>query len=516
MLLRWHRKTVGQAARCPPGPQPRRVASLIGETIAHFRLLEKLGQGGMGAVYRAVDLNLDRPVAIKVLPPESQQDEASVGRFLREAKTASKLRHPAITTIHEFGLDGDRRYLAMEFVEGKTLRSMLDKGPLSVAQALDITAQVADALTEAEDKSVIHRDIKPENLMVTPQGQAKVLDFSLAKVVHSSDSATHSTFKTGLGLVMGTIAYMSPEQALDAELDCRTDIYSLGVVLYEMVTGELPFTAASPSVVLAKILNQAPPALSGYDLPACAGLQRVIHKALNKDRGQRYQRAAELLADVRALQREVESSPHARAAMRAARAEQKPRARVTEADLDSLVSGAMQAAKPTVVAALEEPEHRPVEATGASPAPAPAVSEAAASAQPAPSRCHAAAVVHVLNLLVTAAAALYAAACLMVFALPLFRTGSTDNLLVVRGLHRTVDPLPAFISDIAAFNLTSGGFNFLLVLIAIAIYVLGRVARWRLLVLERRLRNFTLPAESENGQAVDVESAGKARAGARR
>ena len=205
---------------------------MIGENLSHFRVVSKLGQGGMGVVYRGVDLDLDRPVAIKVLPPGAQQDEDTVGRFLREAKTASKLQHPSITTIYEFGVKDNIRYLVMEYIEGKTLREMLAGGPLSVRQALDIAIQAADALTVAGEKNIVHRDLKPDNIMVTPRGQTKILDFGLAKMVERSGPAPATEeFQTSGNLVMGTARYMSPEQALGAELDPRSDIFSMGGVL---------------------------------------------------------------------------------------------------------------------------------------------------------------------------------------------------------------------------------------------------------------------------------------------
>ena len=210
---------------------------MIGETLSHFKIVGKLGEGGMGVVYRAEDMNLDRPVAIKILPPGAQRDEDSLGRFLREAKTASKLQHPNITTIYEFGVKDDLRYLVMECVEGKTLKQMLIQGPLPPRQLLEIAIQLVDALSLADEKGIMHRDIKSENIMVTGRGQVKILDFGLAKMVEKAGAEAHDAFHTSAGLVMGTISHMSPEQALGAELDARTDIYSSGVVLFEMATG---------------------------------------------------------------------------------------------------------------------------------------------------------------------------------------------------------------------------------------------------------------------------------------
>ncbi len=281
---------------------------MIGETLSHFKIIEKLGQGGMGVVYRGMDLNLDRPVAIKVLPPEVQQDEETVARFLREAKTASKLQHPAITTIYEFGVKDDLRYLVMEYIEGKTLKQLLKSGSFPVRQAVEVALQVADALSLAGEKGIIHRDIKSENIMLTDRGQVKILDFGLAKMVEKTGRFAPDQFQTTDGSVRGTITHMSPEQALGAEVDARTDIYSTGVVMFEMTTGEIPFSGSSANVVLAKILNQPAPPVSEMNPEIPPSLEKVIRKCLEKNRDQRYQNAANLLQDLKAIKYEVEKS----------------------------------------------------------------------------------------------------------------------------------------------------------------------------------------------------------------
>ena len=279
---------------------------MIGETLSHFKITDKLGQGGMGVVYRGTDLNLDRTVAIKILPSETQRDEESVARFLREAKTASKLQHRAVTTIYEFGVKEQLCYLVMEYIEGKTLKEMLKKGTLPIRQLLEIGIEMADALSLADEKGIIHRDIKSENVMVTDRGQVKVLDFGLAKMIETKGGDGDS-FQTTSGMVMGTVSHMSPEQALGAELDTRTDIYSTGVVLFEMATGTLPFTGASPHVVLAKVLNQPPPAVTDYNPEVPPPLANLIGKCLEKNREQRYPNALSLLMDLRTITQEIES-----------------------------------------------------------------------------------------------------------------------------------------------------------------------------------------------------------------
>ena len=281
---------------------------MIGESLSHFKIIEKLGQGGMGVVYRGVDLNLDRPVAIKVLPPEVQQDEDSVARFLREAKTASKLQHPSITTIYEFGVKDDLRYLVMEYIEGQTLKQILKSGPLPTRQMVDIAMQMADALGLAGEKGVIHRDIKSENIMLTDRGQVKILDFGLAKLMEKESRVASDNFQTTDGSVRGTITHMSPEQALGAEVDVRTDIYSAGVVMFEMATGKIPFSGSSANVVLAKIMNQPAPAVSELNPDVSPSLEKVIRKCLEKNREQRYQNAGNLLLDLKSIKEGLDKS----------------------------------------------------------------------------------------------------------------------------------------------------------------------------------------------------------------
>ena len=280
---------------------------MIGESLSHFKIIEKIGQGGMGVVYRGLDLNLDRPVAIKVLPTEVQQEEDSVARFLREAKTASKLQHPAITTIYEFGVQDDLRYLVMEYVEGKTLKQILkDGGPLPTQKLVDIAMQMADALSLAGEKGVIHRDIKSENILLTDRGQVKILDFGLAKLMEKTGPIASDHFQTTDGSVRGTITHMSPEQALGAEVDVRTDIYSAGVVMFEMATGRIPFSGSSANVVLAKIMNQPAPAVSELNPEVSPSMEKVIRKCLEKNRDQRYQNAGNLLLDLKAIKQGVD------------------------------------------------------------------------------------------------------------------------------------------------------------------------------------------------------------------
>jgi len=276
-----------------------------GEMLAHYRVEAKLGEGGMGAVYRAHDTRLRRPVALKVLPPGHFSDPDSKQRLMREARAASALNHPNIVTVYEISSDQEVDFIAMEYVEGRSLAQLIPPKGLPVKQALEYAVEIADALTQAHTAGVIHRDLKPANIMVTGTGHVKLLDFGLARRVRLAESKTTSL--TAEGEVAGTPAYMSPEQARGEELDARTDLFSFGVVLYEMTTGQGPFRGDTPAVVFDATLNKVPvpPARLNPELPA--EVERIIQKALEKDREVRYQHASELRADLKRLRRDLES-----------------------------------------------------------------------------------------------------------------------------------------------------------------------------------------------------------------
>jgi serine/threonine protein kinase len=284
--------------------------SLIGQTLGHYRVTDQLGAGGMGVVYRAEDLKLGRQVAIKVLPA-GQASEEAVQRFRREARTASSLNHPNICTIHGFDEEGGQCYLVMELLDGEPLDQRLNGQPLDLRELLDIAIPVADALDAAHAEGVLHRDIKSANIVITRRGQVKVLDFGLAKLAadrrqsHSEVIETRAQhFTSVVGTTVGTIAYMSPEQARGEELDPRTDLFSFGVVLYEMATGRQSFPGHTTAVVFDGILNRepVPPSTINHELPA--DLDRIIARALEKDRSLRYQTAADLRADLQRLRRD--------------------------------------------------------------------------------------------------------------------------------------------------------------------------------------------------------------------
>src|SRR6266513_1086319 len=270
---------------------------LVGQTIGHYKISKRIGSGGMGEVYLAIDMTAGRKAALKLLPERFTGDAERLKRFQQEAHALVGLNHPNILTIYEIGEDHSTHYIASELIEGETLRQRLMRGGMEVGEAVDVAIQVASALAAAHEAGIVHRDIKPENIMLRPDGYVKVLDFGIAKLAEQEVPVTMAEkealllVETNLGSVLGTVRYMSPEQARGAPVDKGTDIWSLGVVLYEMVTGHAPFTGGTPGEAMSSILEKEPPPLTNYLAHTPAELQQIISKTLRKEREERYQSA---------------------------------------------------------------------------------------------------------------------------------------------------------------------------------------------------------------------------------
>jgi predicted Ser/Thr protein kinase len=295
---------------------------MIGRALKHYEVEELIGQGGMGVVYKARDTRLGRPVALKLLPPDLTADEERKGRFRQEAQAAAKLTHPAIAQIYDVDESEEGLFIAMELVQGKTVKALIQARELDLLGALEIGSQVAGGLQKAHEAGIVHRDIKPENLIVTPDGHAKILDFGLAKLVEPKSpgapegiSHMETLARTQAGFVLGTLRYMSPEQARGQAVDHRSDIFSLGIVLYEMVTGQLPFSGANPLDTLHAIAFEETRPITALRPNLPPSLQRVVTRCLRKRAADRYPDARELITDLKTVQREVESGISSRVSL---------------------------------------------------------------------------------------------------------------------------------------------------------------------------------------------------------
>src|SRR5271167_1982503 len=284
---------------------------MIGQTVSHYRILGKLGGGGMGVVYEAEDLKLGRHVALKFIPENLAHDPKSLERFTREARAASLLNHPNICIIHGIEDNGGHPFIVMEKLEGESLKQCISGQAMPTEKVLDVSIQVADALAASHAKGIVHRDIKPANIFLTPSGQVKVLDFGLAKLLHNigtdSDGVAADNSLTAVGVIPGTAVYMSPEQARSEEIDFRSDLFSFGVVMYEMSTGKKPFTGKNSLMTLDAVLHDRPVPPGEVNPKVPVELEGIVGKAMEKDRKQRYQSATQMKADLQQLKRENES-----------------------------------------------------------------------------------------------------------------------------------------------------------------------------------------------------------------
>ena len=436
------------------------------EKFGNYRIDQKLGEGGMGVVYLATDLELERRVALKTLISGAEEDEERLARFLREAKAVSRLQHPSIVTMYHFGVEGSTRYLVMEYIEGKTLRKMISGQPLPISQMLDYAIQIADGLSLAHERGVIHRDLKAENVMVTPRGQVKILDFGLAKLketkTQSGDEET--AFRTEFGMVVGTVSTMSPEQAMGREVDARSDIFSLGVIFYQMATGKLPFEGPTPQATLALILNQEAPPVTDLNPEVPPELARLIQQCMQKSHVFRPS-ATDLVLRLKNIQAQLGSGKLAASDIR-------PSAGAPSMDSRSVTSLSTTASVP----AMTQPGSGK---TSSVKTPAISLTTPSATAMQAAEAGNVASLkgtyyaIRIARIAFSILTLTVPLSYLLMFIIGggLIRSQVIEGTMLMRYMQAVVTPALSLVDRIFTFRMVSNGWNFMLLILAVAAFV---------------------------------------------
>jgi len=436
------------------------------EKFGNYRIDQKLGEGGMGVVYLATDLELERRVALKTLISGAEEDEERLARFLREAKAVSRLQHPSIVTMYHFGVEGSTRYLVMEYIEGKTLRKMISGQPLPISQMLDYAIQIADGLSLAHERGVIHRDLKAENVMVTPRGQVKILDFGLAKLketkTQSGDDET--AFRTEFGMVVGTVSTMSPEQAMGREVDARSDIFSLGVIFYQMATGKLPFEGPTPQATLALILNQEAPPVTDLNPEVPPELARLIQQCMQKSHVFRPS-ATDLVLRLKNIQAQLGSGKLAASDIR-------PSAGAPSMDSRSVTSLSTTASVP----AMTQPGSGK---TSSVKTPAISLTTPSATAMQAAEAGNVASLkgtyyaIRIARIAFSILTLTVPLSYLLMFIIGggLIRSQVIEGTMLMRYVQTVVTPALSLVDRIFTFRMVSNGWNFMLLILAVAAFV---------------------------------------------
>ena len=435
------------------------------EKFGNYRIDQKLGEGGMGVVYLATDEELERRVALKTLISGAGQDEERLARFLREAKAVSRLQHPSIVTMYHFGVEGDTRYLVMEYIEGKTLRKIIAGQPLPISQLIEYAIQIADGLALAHEKGVIHRDLKAENVMITPRGQVKILDFGLAKLKEAKPQAAdeETAFRTEFGMVVGTVSTMSPEQAMGREVDARSDIFSLGVIFYQMATGKLPFEGPTPQATLALILNQEPIAVSDLNPEIPPELARLIQQCMQKSHVFRPS-AADLVLRLKNIQASLSAgklvTPDIRQSATAPSMDSKSvtRMSVTAMPAPSAGSGKISAVSVAAASGVRTPSAMAMQA------------ESPGRVSSLKTTYYAIRTARIAFSILTLTVPL---SYLIIFVIGggLIRAQIVEGTWVMRYMQAVVTPALSLVDRIFTFRMVSGGWNFMLLVLAVAAFI---------------------------------------------